>query len=427
MKPIVFNKEQVAMVDAIIEHLQSPDKFLICEGPAGSGKTSCLLEALRRLPNVPMIMTGPTNKSVRVIRGIVGHSVPTRTIYSLLGLVMVADGEVKSLQGSGDGVDLNDFQLVVVDEGSMLNSVIWHRINLAAQAYPSLRWVLMGDRDQLNPVEPDSILKNGVWFPNPAKGQLSPIWKVEKRAQLVKVERHDNQILTLATHVREVLHSGGPIVLEDSHTDHGVWKGSMKPQMLKDAEAFRTGESKALAWRNATVAQMNKLIRAQLVENPDEAPYQVGERITALEPIKDFNDNIVASTDEEFTVMYVNEVRHPIYKNFVCWRLAVETDDEEQITLFVPHEKSERDIAKHKARLAAEAKESRPKWKYFWSFVESWHSIRHAYAQTVHRAQGSTYDRAYVDWRDILVNRDRNESLRCLYVGVSRPRFDLYI
>jgi exodeoxyribonuclease-5 len=72
--------------------------------------------------------------------------------------------------------------------------------------------------------------------------------------------------------------------------------------------------------------------------------------------------------------------------------------------------------------LAQAARINGRKWKAFWDFKESFHSLRHAYAITAHRSQGSTYDTAFVDWQDILTNRSRGEAFRCLYVACTRPK-----
>ena len=78
-------------------------------------------------------------------------------------------------------------------------------------------------------------------------------------------------------------------------------------------------------------------------------------------------------------------------------------------------------------RLAAEARANPKLWGAFWEFVEAFAPVRHAYAITSHRAQGSTYIRAFVSWRDILLNPNRAESMRCLYVAASRPKKELYL
>ena len=51
---------------------------------------------------------------------------------------------------------------------------------------------------------------------------------------------------------------------------------------------------------------------------------------------------------------------------------------------------------------------------------EQFARVDYAYATTVHRAQGSTYDTVFVDHRDLRVCRgDEQEAL--LYVAVTRP------
>ena len=88
----------------------------------------------------------------------------------------------------------------------------------------------------------------------------------------------------------------------------------------------------------------------------------------------------------------------------------------------VLHEEHEGAFANKTERLAQEAKADKRKWRHFWDLKDAFHSLRHAYAITAHRAQGSTYEHAYVDWRDILLNRNRQEAYRCLYVACTRPK-----
>ena len=69
----------------------------------------------------------------------------------------------------------------------------------------------------------------------------------------------------------------------------------------------------------------------------------------------------------------------------------------------------------------------RGKWKDFWLFKEAFHSVRHAYAITAHRSQGSTYTTVLGDYKDVLVNRTRHEALRCFYVMCTRPTTSLVL
>lgn len=49
--------------------------------------------------------------------------------------------------------------------------------------------------------------------------------------------------------------------------------------------------------------------------------------------------------------------------------------------------------------------------------------IRHAYAMTVHKIHGSTFDTVIVDWRDAMrsTSMQPGELSRLLYVAVTRP------
>lgn len=409
-----FNDEQEKAIESMVRHCnESAEPYFILSGAAGTGKTSCLREMLSKV-YARSVITAPTNKAVKVIRTMLGDSVPSCTIYSLLGLMMTPTGEVKSLSKMKDDLDLSDYDVVVVDEAGMLGSQIMGYIQQASESHPNIRWIFMGDPWQLPPV----------------KETHSKVWDIQTGEILTKVMRHDNQILKLATHVRGLIETGGgQLTIVDDHDEHGVWrpKEGITGAMLADAEAFRTGEAKAIAWRNVTVDALNKTIRGRLLENPHECLWQVGERITLLEPAKDPEDRIAASTDEEGIIEYVSEVRHPIYRDFRCYRLAVSTDEGLGITLFSLHPDEQVRMNKRLAELAAVAKIERNKWKSFWNLKEAFHSVRHAYATTAHRSQGSTFDRVYVNWHDIMVNPRRSEALRCLYVSVSRPRFDLYL
>ena len=81
----------------------------------------------------------------------------------------------------------------------------------------------------------------------------------------------------------------------------------------------------------------------------------------------------------------------------------------------------------HKERLLAEARGNSRLWPAFWSFLESFHAVRHGYAITAHRAQGSTYEQVFVNSSDIFCNQNRSEAFRCLYVAATRPKKRLFL
>lgn len=419
-----LNEEQAEAVGKMLEFLKTPGEyFYLLEGYAGTGKTFSIQELIK-LSKGRMIFTAPTNKATRVLRDTLttkDYKPECRTIYSLLGLRLEPNGEVKELTVPEDPVDLAQYRAVVVDEGSMVNQVLMHHIKKAVKEQ-KIKFIFMGDPAQLPPV----------------KEKGSPIWTLRDglASKLERVMRHDNQILTLATALRKVVDHPAPrITLESSNdTNGGVWRcsGEEFDRRLMEAASLgrfsRPGEAKAIAWRNVIVDTMNKRIRHRIFDSAAATtPWLVSDRVILTEPAKDLDDNIIGSTDDEGTITRVQEDWHPVWGEFKIWVLNVTTDDNRPITLRVLHEDHRSAFIRKSEGLAAMARADRKRWHLFWEFKESFHSVRHAYAITAHRSQGSTYEAAFVSWRDILLNQNKQEAFRCLYVACTRPKKELYL
>ena len=117
----------------------------------------------------------------------------------------------------------------------------------------------------------------------------------------------------------------------------------------------------------------------------------------------------------------------PGLQQFKCWSLKCTLDDNRLVHLWLLHPESQNDFEIEKERLAISARAAPRNWGVYWEFCEAFHKARHGYAITAHRAQGSTYEAAFVDMGDILVNRNIPEARRCLYVACSRPKKLLFI
>jgi len=419
---IPLNTEQQAAIDAILAWYHAPwseeTSFFLMRGPAGTGKTFTLQSLLPEIKG-RIAFTAPTNKATRVLRQTLtrpDYKPECSTIYSLLGLSLSANGEVKELTTPDEPVDLTRYRLVVVDEGSMIGSVLKshiYREAFGAQA----KILIMGDDCQLPPVgEP-----------------LSDVFKIPQQVSLTKVMRHDNQILDLVTRVRQQIGRAVPTISLASNNDgeEGVWKHSSESAFLRRAldvvDSFAMpDESKIIAWRNVTVDKYNKQIRQVLFPGA-KGPWVPGDRVLFMEPAYDLEGKKVASTDDEGTVQAVSEGWHPEYGDFKVWNVTIQLDTNQLVVARVLHEESLAAFTRRAEAMAQEARIERRKWKAFWEFKEAFHKLRWAYAITAHRAQGSSYRNAFVDWRDILLNRDRQEAYRCLYVAGSRPKTQLHL
>lgn len=416
------NSEQAFAIQQLVEHLNSRSAplFITLKGPAGTGKTFTMQFVARDFKR-QIIFTAPTNKAVRVLREALTSdhykNPACRTIYSLLGLQMLPNGEVKELTKSEDPVDLSDVYAVVIDEASMISPVLLTHITEASQQFPHIRWIFMGDPYQLPPV-----------------GEaVSPVWELPgvKTLELTKVMRQDNQILQLAQHLRErVATPFGKLLLKaDNDGTEGIWMhnaASLENLLLDRADEFLRGEARAIAWRNAIVGKYNQRIRERLFADTLKYPWQVGDRIALLEPVKNLDGEVVGTTDEEGAVEQAEEAPHPVY-DIACWRVRMRSDMNTVVPLWIPTVAGNAQFIRRKERLASEARVTRSKWKDFWEFSDAFAKVRYAYAITAHRAQGSTYTKAFVSWSDILSNPNRAEALRCLYVAATRPRKELHL
>jgi exodeoxyribonuclease-5 len=420
-----LNPDQQAALESIKDWLKTPDSpFFVLQGYAGTGKTFTMQELLKSV-KLPIVFTAPTNKATKVLRDTLtdaGYKPECATIYSLLGLRLEANGEVKEMTGPKDHakLDLSSYRLVVVDEGSMINAFLMKYIHLVTQNY-NVKFLFMGDPAQLPPV----------------KELTSPIWSLEcPKARLTKVMRHDNQILVLVTSVREKVDHPFPSItmISNNAEGEGVWKQSTdqwERQLMRAVDAggfLLQSHSKVIAWRNITVDKYNSFIRNRIFGDATKScKWLTEERVIFMEPAKDSNDEIVATTDDEGTIQRVVEDWHPLYKEFKTFSITIALDTGSTVTATVLHPESAHAHAAKVAGLLADAKLNGRRWRDFWAFKEAFHNLRHAYAITAHRAQGSTYDTAFVVASDVLLNQNRQEAFRCLYVACSRPKRRLII
>lgn len=417
---IKLNQDQEVAVSRLLDFIQDPDPispFFTFAGYAGTGKTFCMREVVAHTAgsHTNFAYTAPTNKAAKVLKQITGDA---GTIYSLLGLRIDKNGELKQIIAGKPPEALDGLDCIFVDEASMVNRNLLKELTANAEKF-KFKVVFMGDYAQLPPI-----------------GEIhSPIWDLGIGASLTKVMRHDNQILSLVTEIREVIDSPAPCIniKSDHDVTGGVWK--MSKQTFKEAiyRAATEGDfadgsqTKVIAWRNVKVGEYNTLIRNALWGMESQStPWMPGERIVAGGPCER-NDMSLMSTDEEAVVESVLNCVHPLAPKYQAIELKSVTETGKTVRLLVLHPASAGQFAVDSEQLAHQARTNPKLWKKFWDHKDLFHDVRYAYAITAHRAQGSTYENVYVDYQDILLNRTRREAFQCLYVACSRPTTRLYL
>lgn len=417
---VELNPEQKIAVSRLLEFIEdfNPSSWYFCfTGYAGTGKTFTLREVVARCRSSAssFAYTAPTNKAAKVLKQVTGDAC---TIYSLLGLRVDKSGELKQVV-TGRTPDLSNLDVIVVDEASMVNRNLFDILRVTAERW-GLKVVFMGDLAQLPPVgEPSSLALTGSL----------------NGANLTRVMRHDNSILTFATIVREQVTSLTPSIKIRSDNDGvgGVWKLSQREFKERIFAAAQAGDfadgttAKVIAWRNVRVAEYNAIARAGIF-GADAIPgfYLPGDRIVAAGPCER-GDDYLMGTDDEAIIESVTNCVHPLEPKYHAIELKARTEDNRVVRLLVIHPQSKLAFDNDCQALAHEARGNPKLWKRFWEHKELFHDIRYANAITAHRSQGSTYQTVFVDANDVLYNRNRKEAFQCLYVACTRPTTRLFL
>jgi hypothetical protein len=425
---IILNKGQEKVVSDIIDFYNTPGElFYVLEAPAGTGKSTSIQIAIKRLKeqsasNLSVCLTAPTNKATKVLREMAYAEeleVHCRTIYSILGLVLNNNNEIRHASKMADGV-FEDYQLIVVDEASMCGKALWEELYDAA-ASNNIKVILMGDSFQLPPVKESASVAFNKGF---------------KRGTLTEVMRqvNANPILTLTQKLRDAQSDPRIEVAYETEinpeTDQGIyllnpaqWTASVKENFSSDEYHSDPNSFRCLAYTNRRVNSLNRMIRNMLV-GVTESPFIKGERVLVKRPITDLLTGDKVHTDEECEVLNIVETTHPQYDNtsqpFKVWELKLASTTGSYVDAYLLHNDSKQDHSDMLDMLGKAAKADGRRWKDFWGFKDSFHDMQPPHALTCHRSQGSSYSNVFVDLRDIYVNKKKLERLQLEYVACSR-------
>lgn len=155
---ITLTAAQQHALDAILAFAQGQHgaSMMTLAGYAGTGKTTVVSELVTRLADqLHIAVAAPTNKAVGVLREKVASqnlvaAVDFGSIHSFLGLRLREQDDGAHACVS-DGVStLHEFDLVIVDEASMLSQSLFAQIVMKLQ---STRVLFVGDPAQLPPVD----------------------------------------------------------------------------------------------------------------------------------------------------------------------------------------------------------------------------------------------------------------------------------
>jgi hypothetical protein len=419
-------------------HSESNEQFYIFEGLAGTGKTFSIWKAVQDIqrfrPGLPIALATPTNKALKVARGsaddagVVG--VDFATVYSLLAIkeagIEEKTGKQLFLEDLGRSKPIHGYSLVIIDESGMLNEYV---MNLLLNLPSKIRVVFMGDPLQLPPVGEE----RSTCF------ELSREYPHSKLTQVVRYKGNRAKMI-------------GDLI--KSLTYKTVWTYQQYKELQDDTIQFYSGRleklieknfnpltDKAIAFTNRKVADLNARIR-KVIYPDSESRYEVGEYLIANKPLefKEATVTKMINTGDELEIQALRTTTLPREYQLLgddgkLQKLSVMLDLY-QVALsggfevFLVHEDSEDDLlemlekVKQSALKASNLK--KPLWRSYYENMAMINNFSHCYAITVHKSQGSTYDKVLVDASNIS-RADRKLKDRLYYVALSRAKTITYV
>jgi len=420
MSQIALSTSQDAACAAFQKFLKSRNQteFLL-SGFAGSGK-SFLVTYLIDLandeyklikliaPKAPppnFIYTATTNKAAAVLANMVQSS--AKTIHSTLGLSVFNNYRtgVVRLEQKHDCMNLNH-SIVVIDEASMINHQLLHFIRKAAKKYNECKILYVGDSYQLPPINENHC----------------PVFTAVKNIHfLTDIQRQaaDSPIIEFSQQYRNILDNEvlpWPKIPVDNQTifhyaDPKSWKIAID-QEYQQQPIDQTDSCKVLAWSNDRVRGYNNWLRKQLGFTQ---PYEVGERLICNKALTVHN-RLLAKTD---SIHRVYAVRLDTQKDQQGHIITLDSSGY-KFEIFQP---SNWAAANRLQRAYAEQKD----WNNYFKIKNEWGDFRPIHAQTVHKAQGSTYKKVFIDLTDIGKNNKWYEVARLMYVAITRASHEVHL
>jgi len=407
-------------------------------GYAGTGKTHLLCHFLESEGLKKVAVVAPTNKAAGVAEDMlreqgIGKGIEVTTVHSLLGLKQQVDpstGDVTFAPDRSKPKSVSSFDLVVVDEASMLNGELHDHLERA----PKVLYV--GDPAQLPPVgEAQSPVFADPAIPEKYAAHLSnPVrygGPIGEAALSVRSDLSASERWQFPTSDDRSVQSAKP----------GEWLATSLEKVKEGHESGDPNHCRMLAYTNKRVDELNAAARTHLF-GPDAPAFVPGERLIVRSPVVR-DDEIALNTSDEVKVLSVKEDTHA---DLPVWKVKVAGDTVDpkhgRITLNIlkPEATQEFDQRLDTLRQAAMSSPDKSTWGAYYDFKGEFDSVRPAYALTIHNSQGSTFTHVAIDLDNVYgtvasqlrARPEQADSLietrnRLLYTGMTRGKESLLL
>lgn len=409
MTAFTLTPDQQHAQDALNAFIIDPvEKVFVLSGYSGTGKSSMIKNFLDqldsfmktarlinpKLKDYPIELTATTNKAAENFAALTGRVV--NTVHSFLGLKVQTDYSTGITNLIPKSNEPKRDMLILVDEASYIDKQL---LGLIFKLTKDCKILLIGDPAQLIGV----------------KSTGAPVFDANfTGAHLSQVVRQaaGNPIVELSTKFRETVTSGEFFSFTpDGHAIQYLKRDAFNLAIEKEFARpdWKYSDSKVLAWTNKTVIGYNHAIRDHVKGDPN---FQAGDYAVCNSFVATGKQSIKTDQMVQITNIGPDTSAFDVPGNIMMLDHSIE--------VFCP-----KSLATKNARIKqAKAAEQ---YNLMERMESQWIDLRAAYAATVNKAQGSTYDSVFIDLDDIKKCSNGNTIARLLYVAISRARNHVYL
>lgn len=409
MTTITLTTDQQTALDAFSVFMQDTvEQVFVLSGYSGTGKSTLIKTLLDQLPNYmkaarllnPKLpeytveLTATTNKAAENFGQVTGMSVAT--IHSYLGLRVSTDYETGVTNLIPKSAERKQQVLLFIDEASYVDKQL---LGFIFKLTHNCKIVFIGDPAQLTPV----------------KSVGTPVFDANfSGASLTQVVRQaeGNPIVGLSTKFRNTVNTGEFF----SFVPDGESVTHMPREKFEDAilaeftrPDWKYADSKILGWTNKCVIGYNQAVTDHAKGSPH---FQVGDYAVCNKFVTAGRQSLKTDQMVRITGISADTEEFGVPGN----RMNIDN----QFTFFFPKSLEQ----KNALLKSAKAQEL---FNIVQAVESNWIDLRAAFACTINKSQGSTFERVYIDLDDIRRCNSGNQIARMLYVGVSRARQQVFM
>lgn len=447
---IEFGEQQLEAISEIKKFISSTETAFTLSGSAGTGKTSIMIEIVKHLreKRKSFCLCAPTHQAKMILEK--ASDSTAITLHKLLSLtpkidIVNFDASQLEFYGMKDDSDKGVFPIngiIICDESSMINDNMYDLlINKCKRAKSKV--IFLGDDRQLGPVNSETISKV---FDNNKCFNLTIIYRQNENSALTQplIKLRNNHIDRFEEDIKD---EGSIYLYNDVKEFLKIYIKLLKSDLKNNSIS-----NKLLSYTNNRVDKYNEIIQRALFGNNDK--FNKGQLLRCADTFSYQFYDFINSTD--FIIEDFEEVTLTIPEggSFPAWQLYLKEPIENIISTvnILNIEKSnEIDIYKminkmENYRLKAVNSYGRTKgfmWKLYFDMFNSFSvmddlmyqnrvikrkAFDNGYALSIHKSQGSTYNKVFFDNTNVLSYSRNDETKRQLqYVGMSRTSNDIYI